>query len=192
MLSRWGENEQPFLDPSPKVRFLVFHHLVWYYLWVFHEVLISIRKVISIPILLNTFIMKRCWIPSVAFSVLFSVITFFMPSFYYCSVKHSLIFICGNTLAFLITFTLKWLYFFKYVSGLEWIAFFLRVSSSIHDVHIYSIISFLFFFTMFFPIFLIKVITWNGEGGGRRVQDGEHMCTCGGFILIFGKSNTVM
>ena len=33
---------------------------------------------------------------------------------------------------------------------------------------------------------------WNGEGGGRRVQDGEHMCTCGGFILIFGKSNTVM
>ena len=24
---------------------------------------------------------------------------------------------------------------------------------------------------------------WNGEGGGRRVQDGEHMYTCGGFIL---------
>ena len=33
---------------------------------------------------------------------------------------------------------------------------------------------------------------WYGEGGGRRVQDGEHMYTCGGFILIFGKSNTVM
>ena len=33
---------------------------------------------------------------------------------------------------------------------------------------------------------------WNGEGGGRRAQDGEHMYTCGGFILIFGKSNTVM
>ena len=33
---------------------------------------------------------------------------------------------------------------------------------------------------------------WNGEGGGKRVQDGEHMYTCGGFILIFGKSNTVM
>ena len=33
---------------------------------------------------------------------------------------------------------------------------------------------------------------WNGEGGGRRVQDGEHMYTCGGFILISGKSNTVM
>ena len=33
---------------------------------------------------------------------------------------------------------------------------------------------------------------WNGEGGGRRVQDGERMYTCGGFILIFGKSNTVM
>ena len=30
---------------------------------------------------------------------------------------------------------------------------------------------------------------WYGEGGGRRVQDGEHMYTCGGFILIFGKTN---
>ena len=26
----------------------------------------------------------------------------------------------------------------------------------------------------------------------RRVQDGEHMYTCGGFILIFGKNNTIM
>ena len=31
-----------------------------------------------------------------------------------------------------------------------------------------------------------------GEGGGRRLQDGEHMYTCGGFILIFGKTNTIM
>ena len=30
------------------------------------------------------------------------------------------------------------------------------------------------------------------EGGGRRVQDGDHMYTCGGFILIFGKTNTIM
>ena len=28
------------------------------------------------------------------------------------------------------------------------------------------------------------------EGGGFRM--GEHMYTCGGFILIFGKTNTVM
>ena len=28
--------------------------------------------------------------------------------------------------------------------------------------------------------------------GGRRVRDGEHMYTCGGFILIFGKTNTIM
>ena len=28
--------------------------------------------------------------------------------------------------------------------------------------------------------------------GGRRVQNGEHMYTCGGFILIFGKTNTIM
>ena len=31
-----------------------------------------------------------------------------------------------------------------------------------------------------------------GEGGGRRVQDGQHMYTCHGFILIFGKTNTIM
>ena len=34
--------------------------------------------------------------------------------------------------------------------------------------------------------------TGHGEGGGRRVRDGEHMYTCGGFILIFGKTNTIM
>ena len=37
-----------------------------------------------------------------------------------------------------------------------------------------------------------KKMGWYGEGGGRRVQDGEHMYTCGGFILIFGKTNTIM
>ena len=33
---------------------------------------------------------------------------------------------------------------------------------------------------------------WYEEGGGRRVQDGEHMYTCGGFILIYGKTNTIL
>ena len=33
---------------------------------------------------------------------------------------------------------------------------------------------------------------WYGEGGGRRVQDGEHMYTCSRFILIFGKTNTIL
>ena len=33
---------------------------------------------------------------------------------------------------------------------------------------------------------------WYGEGGGRRVQDGEHMYTCGRFISIFGKTNTIL
>ena len=33
---------------------------------------------------------------------------------------------------------------------------------------------------------------WYGEAGGRRVQDGEHMYTCGGFISIFGKTNTIL
>ena len=31
-----------------------------------------------------------------------------------------------------------------------------------------------------------------GEGGERRVQDGEHRYTCGGFISIFGKTNTIL
>ena len=31
-----------------------------------------------------------------------------------------------------------------------------------------------------------------GEGGGRRVQDGEHGYTCGGFILMFSKTNTIL
>ena len=33
---------------------------------------------------------------------------------------------------------------------------------------------------------------WYREGGGRRVQDGEHMYTCGGFMLIYGKTNTIL
>ena len=33
---------------------------------------------------------------------------------------------------------------------------------------------------------------WYGEGGERGVQDGEHMYICGGFILIFGKTNTIL
>ena len=31
-----------------------------------------------------------------------------------------------------------------------------------------------------------------GEGGGRRVQGREHMYTCGRFISIFGKTNTIL
>ena len=27
--------------------------------------------------------------------------------------------------------------------------------------------------------------------GGRRVQDGEHVYTCGGFMLMYGKTNTI-
>ena len=33
---------------------------------------------------------------------------------------------------------------------------------------------------------------WYGEGGGRTVQDGEHMYACGGFILIYGRTNTIL
>ena len=33
---------------------------------------------------------------------------------------------------------------------------------------------------------------WDGEGGGRRVQDGEHVYTCGRFMLMYGKTNTIL
>ena len=32
---------------------------------------------------------------------------------------------------------------------------------------------------------------WDGEGGGRRVQDGEHMYTHGRFMSMYGKTNTI-
>ena len=36
---------------------------------------------------------------------------------------------------------------------------------------------------------------WYGEGGGAGrvgVQDGEHVYTRGGFILMYGKTNTIL
>ena len=33
---------------------------------------------------------------------------------------------------------------------------------------------------------------WDGEGGGRWVQDGEHMYTHGGFMSVYGKTNTIL
>ena len=31
-----------------------------------------------------------------------------------------------------------------------------------------------------------------GEEGGRGFQDGEHVYTCGGFMLMYGKTNTIL
>ena len=33
---------------------------------------------------------------------------------------------------------------------------------------------------------------WYGEAGGRRVQDGEHVYTRGGCMLMYGKTNTIL
>ena len=33
---------------------------------------------------------------------------------------------------------------------------------------------------------------WYGEGGGRGVQDWEHMYTRGRFMLMYGKTNTIL
>ena len=32
----------------------------------------------------------------------------------------------------------------------------------------------------------------DGEGGGRGIQDGEHMYTHGGFMSIYGNTNTIL
>ena len=33
---------------------------------------------------------------------------------------------------------------------------------------------------------------WYREGGGKGVQDGEHGYTHGGFMLMYGKTNTIL
>ena len=33
---------------------------------------------------------------------------------------------------------------------------------------------------------------WYGEGGGRGLQDGEHVYTHGGCMLMYGKTNTIL
>ena len=33
---------------------------------------------------------------------------------------------------------------------------------------------------------------WYEEGSGRGVQDGEHMYTSGGFMSMYGKTNTIL
>ena len=33
---------------------------------------------------------------------------------------------------------------------------------------------------------------WYVEGGGRGVQDGEHMYTCGGSMSLHGKTTTIL
>ena len=33
---------------------------------------------------------------------------------------------------------------------------------------------------------------WYGDGDGRGVQDGEHVYTSGGFMLMYSKTNTIL
>ena len=35
-------------------------------------------------------------------------------------------------------------------------------------------------------------VGWDGEGGGSGVQEGEHMYIRGGFMLMYGKTNTIL
>ena len=40
--------------------------------------------------------------------------------------------------------------------------------------------------------FLKKLEGWCGEGGGSGVQDGEHVYAHGGFMLMCGRTNTIL
>ena len=33
---------------------------------------------------------------------------------------------------------------------------------------------------------------WYGEGGERGVQDGKHVYTCGKYMVMCGKTNTIL
>ena len=33
---------------------------------------------------------------------------------------------------------------------------------------------------------------WNRAAGGRGVLDGEHMCTCGGFMSMYDKTTAML
>ena len=44
----------------------------------------------------------------------------------------------------------------------------------------------------------LRLVHWDdpeglyGKGGGRGVQDGEHMYTCGKFMSMYGKTTTIL
>ena len=42
------------------------------------------------------------------------------------------------------------------------------------------------------PSIQYRASNLDWEGGGRRIQDGEHVYTCGGFMLTYGKTNTIL
>ena len=41
-------------------------------------------------------------------------------------------------------------------------------------------------------VFAKRLCSRYGEGGGSGVQDGEHVYTYGGFMLMYGKTNTIL
>ena len=42
------------------------------------------------------------------------------------------------------------------------------------------------------PVHWVDPEGWDGEGRGRGIQDGEHMYTHGRFMLMYGKTNTIL
>ena len=59
---------------------------------------------------------------------------------------------------------------------------------------IFPSFDYIFFQPFTFSLYVSLVLRWVscGEGGGREVQDWEHVYTCGGFMLMYGKTNTVL
>ena len=47
-------------------------------------------------------------------------------------------------------------------------------------------------YTLVFVLFSLPQFSSVKHSFNKYFQDGEHMYTCGGFILIYGKTNTIM
>ena len=51
---------------------------------------------------------------------------------------------------------------------------------------------YIYIYIYHFSCLIRKSEGWYGEGGGKRVQVGKHVYTCGGFMLMYGKTNTIL
>ena len=74
----------------------------------------------------------------------------------------------------------KWLVIFWLLLVNSEVEYLLKFTGSLH----------LFSWETLAYIFLS--LKWYGEGSKRGVQDGEHVYTHGGFMLMYGKTNTIL
>ena len=67
----------------------------------------------------------------------------------------------------------------KHINYLITLHFVSEYNSYIENVQIYYFLS-------------LNISFSYGKGGETGVKDGEHVYTCGGFVLIYDKTNTIL